>query len=162
VSTRCRTVISAFCTLCVLLLAACGPLASNRCSGLSAGERGPAKEKYLSCAGAMLESMGRLDQGLQKCAAGDEQGREEAVRSMAEIRSLIDRVGGLNRLKAPWADSQLTELNTRIFSAYEVYHIETFALSHPVQKLRGDVSLHNLELARRHAEEARSLYRHLK
>jgi len=110
----------------------------------------------------MLESMGRLDQGLVKCAAGDEQGREEAIRSMAELRSLIDKVGGLKRLKAPWADSQLTEINTRIFSAYEVYHIETFALSHPVKKLRGHVSLHNVELARRYADEARSLYRYLK
>lgn len=161
-SARCGVLIVAVCPACILLLAACGPLANTPCGGLSADERGPAKEKYLPCAGAMLESMSRLDQGLEKSAAGDERGREEALRSMAGLRSLIDAAGGLNKLKVPWADPQLTEINRRISTAYEVYHIETFALSNPVKKLRGEVSLHNVELARRYADEARSLYRYLK
>jgi hypothetical protein len=161
-STWCRILIAMFCAACILLPAACGPLANNPCSGLSADERGPVREEYLPCAGSMLESMNHLDQGLEKLATGDDRGHGEAIRSMTELRSLIDDAGGLNRLKAPWADPQLTEINRGIVSAYEIYNIESFALWHPVKKLRAKVSLHNVELARRYANEARSLYRHLK
>jgi hypothetical protein len=161
-STRQRILTASFCTLCTLLLCACGPLASNSCGGFSYDERGPARAKYLPCADAMLETMSRLDRGFEKTAAGDDQGRAETLQAWAELRSLIKQAGGLNRLRGPWEDSQLTAMNTGICNAYEVYYIEIYALANPVKRLRGEVSLHNVRLAQSGADEARMYYRNLK
>lgn len=150
------------CVVGMLLLAGCGALHSGPCSGLSSDERGPTKQDYLPCAGSILESMSRLDQGLRTLAAGNEAGREQAVQSMGELRSSIKELGGLSRLKASWADPQLNEINRGIRGAYEVYSIEATALGHPVKQLRGEVSMNNVELARRAADEARSVYQRLK
>jgi hypothetical protein len=106
--------------------------------------------------------MSRLDQGLERAAAGDTQGRNEALRNMVGLRSLIEKAGGLNRLRARWADDRLSEMNTHRCNAYEVYNVEIFALAHPLKRLRGNVSRHNVGLARRQADQARIWYRSLK
>ncbi len=147
---------------CGLLLAACGALTGNPCSGLASDERGPTREKYLPCAQAMLEAMSRVDQGLERIADGEADARGAALNSWAELRSLVETAGGFKRLRGPWADSQVTEMNTKFCSAYEVYALEIWALANPVKRLRGEVSRHNVGLARREAEEARRLYVGLK
>ena len=154
--------IATFCAVCSLFLTACGRLTGNPCSGLSYGERGPSREKYLPCAAAMLDRMGQVDAGLVKLSEGDEKGRHEALQSMSELQSLIKAAGGLNKLRATWADNDLNQLNYNLAGAYEFYHLETFAQGHPVKHMRGEVSLHNVETARRGADEARSWYRYAK
>jgi len=153
---------AAVCAFCTLLIVGCDRLTSNPCSGLSNGEREPAKEKYLPCAAAMLDRMGQIDAGLVKLSEGDEEGRHEALENMAELQSLIKAAGGLNKLRATWADNDLNQLNYNLVSAYEFYQLETFAQGHPVKRLRGEVSMHNVETARRGADEARSWYRYAK
>jgi hypothetical protein len=160
--TRQRILAAACSTLCGLVLTACGSLTGTPCSGLEYDEHGPAREKYLPCADAMLEAMSRLDRGLEKTAAGDDQGRAETLRVWSELRSLMKQAGGMNRLRGPWTDNQLSAMNEGICGAYEVYAIEIFALGHPVKRLRGEVSRHNVELARRQADEARMYYRSVK
>lgn len=161
VNPRFRVLIVAFCAMCSLL-PACSRLKPGPCSHLSTAANGPTKEEYLPCADAILTSMDHLDQALEKASTKDESARQDALLAMSHVRSLIVKAGGVNRLRAHWADDKLNEMNAHICGAYEVYALEMFALAHPMKKLRGEVSMHNVGLARKEADQARTCYGYLK
>jgi hypothetical protein len=148
-----------FCALFSLFLTGCGTLSRTPCDGLIYDEAGPVKEKYLPCAGAILDTMSRLDQRLQRVAMGDKDARPDALREMADLRILVGRAGGVAKLSGAWANAQLREVNRGICGAYEVYDLEVNDATMPTENLPETISRQKIAAARAKAEEARRWYR---
>lgn len=146
--------------LCTLLPTGCGSRASGDCDDRIYTEKGLSKEAYVPCAAKILDSMAKLDGFLAQAATGDETGRRESLRMVEEIHDLIKKAGGIDKLRSPWADYNLTRMNAGICNAIEIYDIEAYALAHPIKSLRGQVSKNNVELAKRGADEARMWFRY--
>ena len=103
-----------------------------------------------------------MDTALVRVSEGDENARTGALNAHAEARRLIDSAGGVSRLEGRWDDADVAEMNKGLAFAEQVYDIEMFALANPVKRLRGEVSMHNVTLAREGLEKAERYYRMMK
>jgi hypothetical protein len=139
------------------LTADCTKSAERACEGLSFTEHGFERAEYLPCAGAMLDEMAHLDSLTDKLVAGDEDSRLDAVATYGRLHRMMKAVGGEQRLRRGWGDTDLWGLNNGIVDAYEVYDIEFIGVAHPMKILRG-TSAHNMKLAARSAGYARARY----
>lgn len=151
------------CVAFALLVIACDSV-RHPCRGLTKDADGPSKAQYLPCASTMLDDLGKLDAGLVNLANGKKTARSEALDAMSDFQRDINLVGGTSRLRQKWSDRELNEINEHICNAYEVYKIETTALAvDAFYRLdSSEVSLHNVELARGEADQARNAYRSAK
>jgi len=139
------------------LWVACTTGPERACEGLTYSDHGIARAEYLPCVGAMLDAMAHLDSLTDKLVAGDEASRLDAVATYARLHRMMKDVGGENRLRKGWDDTELAGLNDALVDAYQLYDFEFLGVAHPMKILRG-TSAHNMQMAKKWAGYVRARY----